>query len=459
VKLLIPQFFVILARRLGGFVRREQLTVPILLFVVIEVWRIATGRLTLTLFKRNPGNELLPYIATVGLIVIFQIVFGCRDVYRELRDAPIKNPPKIIGYQPKAPSRLLVSIVGLALIAVVVLAEGLAVEFAYPEDRLDIATVIQPPGIPEKPMASRNHLDATPAPQAPSAEQVATRVAMLQNVLDGMWVAVDIDLPEASIARLKTAHPKIAQYGKAGGSPFRFNALPADLWGEAWDSTVGDVLECDIDGGVVSSLYFQIVDHPKIFLALTNSPKNGKCEADMSVTEGGKLMYPGMPKPLYISLRHSEPHAEISPPGYMWIEPRDNPAIPDFQMLRVSVPLPGAILTTVDHRELQWKSVMIDKSEDSAVINTSYCVDDQAISNHGKKSGCADVPPKRKAELIATLIPYLPTRMEITTRIDSGPAIHRVFGSFVGDLYKAVTNQSALTWKRSSYSEVKGLGQ
>jgi|SRR5665213_1917226 len=90
------RFLVVLMRRIVEFCHGQQLTVPIVFFALFEMWQVVTRRLTWESFQKNPGNEIFPYVATIGVLLIFQIWFAVKDLNRELLEEARKNPPTIV---------------------------------------------------------------------------------------------------------------------------------------------------------------------------------------------------------------------------------------------------------------------------------------------------------------------------------------------------------------------------
>jgi hypothetical protein len=143
---LFRRFMAVFMKRIAAFCHEQQLTVPILFFAVFELWQLATRRLTWESFQKNPWNEFMPYVVTVGVLLIPQILLAARDLNRELLQESRNDPPKIIhsSNQVTEPSKLPARLIAVTLISFVIFAEALMVERAYPEETMIVAATSPP---------------------------------------------------------------------------------------------------------------------------------------------------------------------------------------------------------------------------------------------------------------------------------------------------------------------------
>ena len=132
--LLFRRFLKVLMKRIINFCKDQQLIVPLAFFAVFETWQVSTGQLTLVEFLKNPWNEFMPYIATIGLFLMIQIGLAARDMNLELREERIKDRPIIIHEDSRfvEPSRWPARAIASVLVGFIVGGEMLAVEHAYP---------------------------------------------------------------------------------------------------------------------------------------------------------------------------------------------------------------------------------------------------------------------------------------------------------------------------------------
>jgi hypothetical protein len=152
---LLRHYFLTLGRRVARFCLSQTVIVPIILFATVELWQTATGRLTWESLQRNPWNEFMPYIATVGLFLGFQSALSARDLNRERAAEALANPPKIIhkDNELRRPSKWPPRVLAGLLICLICVVEGVAVERGYPQDALVFALL--PPKPPTEASAPR----------------------------------------------------------------------------------------------------------------------------------------------------------------------------------------------------------------------------------------------------------------------------------------------------------------
>lgn len=156
----------LLMKRISAFCHTQQLTIPIAFVVLFEGWQIATHQLTLDSLLKNPLNEFMPHIATLGLLLAIQIVLAARDLNREIAADATKDALMIIHpeNQPRTPSKLPGRAIGTILIAFIVLGECFVIERAYPVDSINMR--IPPP--PKAPVLT----DPKPVAKVPKPAKI-----------------------------------------------------------------------------------------------------------------------------------------------------------------------------------------------------------------------------------------------------------------------------------------------
>ncbi len=159
--ILLRRFLGILMKRIVNFFHAQQLVVPVCFFASFEIWQYATGRLTAASFRQNPLNEFLPYITTIGLLLVVELLLAARDLNGDLSRESQSNRPLIIheDNRVREPSKIPAYIVAGVFIAFIVLGEWSTVEHGYPTYSIAIR-----PKLPDTPMLPVPPIAVPPKP-------------------------------------------------------------------------------------------------------------------------------------------------------------------------------------------------------------------------------------------------------------------------------------------------------